>query len=98
MLVEHLGRLLLDCLVAVSLRARDLHGLAEQVEAIHLIDSIQSGFLAVEDDEGLPLALQAALRDDFENGAVGLEDDVEGFLEVVDVDTLLEIVDLATLA
>jgi hypothetical protein len=88
--VEHLGRLLLDRLVAVSLCARDLHVLAEQFEAIHL--------LAVEDDESLALALQAALRDDVDNGAVVLENDGESLLEVVDVDALLEVVDLTTLA
>jgi hypothetical protein len=97
-LVEHLGRLLLDRLVAVSLRTRDLHVLAEQLEAIHLLGGIHAGLLAVEDDERLALALQAALRDDVDNGAVVLEDDGKRLLEVVDVDALLEVVDLTTLA
>jgi hypothetical protein len=88
--VEHLGRLLLDRLVAVSLCARDLHVLAEQFEAIHLLGGLH--------DESLALALQAALRDDVDNGAVVLENDGESLLEVVDVDALLEVVDLTTLA
>lgn len=97
-LVEHLGRLPLDCLVAMCLRARNLHGLAKELEAVHLLYSVQSRLLAIEDDEGLALALQAALRDNFKDRAVVLEDDIESLLEVVDVDTLLEVVDLASLA
>ena len=94
MLLERLGRLPLDGLVAVRLRALHPHVLAEKLEGVHLLDGIQAGLLAVEDNEGLALALDALLRNDVDDLAVVFEDDGESLLEVVDVDALLEIVDL----
>jgi hypothetical protein len=93
-LIKHVLRLSLDRLIAVRLRPRHLHGLAVHLEAIHLLNRIQTGFFAIEHDKGLALALQAALRYNIENRTVVFEDDSEGFLEGIDLDALFEVVDL----
>ena len=93
-LVEHFGRLPLDGLVAVRLRKRHPDVLSPQLEAIHLLSGRRRGVLAVEDDEGLALALQAALSNDLDDLAIVLEDGVENLLEVVDLLALVEVVDL----
>lgn len=93
-LVEHSGRLPLDRLVAVRLRARNLERLAVHLKAVHLLHSVQAGLLAIEHDEGLALALQAALSDDIEDGAIVFEHDGERLLQRLDLDALLEVVDL----
>ena len=96
MLVKHVWRLPLDRLVAVRLGLGHLHSLSVHGEAIHLLDGVQTRLLAVEDDKGLALALQAALGYDIEDRAVVLEDDDEGFLEGIYLDAFLEVIDLNT--
>ena len=96
MLLVHVGRLPLDRLVAVRLSPCHTHHLAEQLEAVHLLNSIQAGLLAVEDDESLTLAPNAALRNDVDDLAIVLEDDGESLLHVVNLLALVEVVDLAT--
>lgn len=94
MILEQLGGLPLDRLVAVGLRARNLHGLAVQLEAVHVLHSIERALLAVEHDKRLSLALQRTLCDYVEDGAVVLEHARERLLHGVDFDPLLEVVDL----
>jgi hypothetical protein len=75
-------------------RAGDADRLAVQLEPIHILDGLERGFLAVEHDEGLPLALQAALGNHVQDRPVVREDAPQRFLEHVDGDTLFEVVDL----
>ena len=93
-LIVHVRRLPLDRLIAVRLRLLHAHHLAEELEAVHLLDGIQAGLLAVEDDESLALALETALCDDLNDLPVVLEDDGERLLQVVDLLALVEVVDL----
>jgi hypothetical protein len=92
--VEQLWRLSLDRLVAVCLRPMHLHDLAVHLEPVHLLYRLQRGLFAVEDNERLALALQAALRDNIENRTVVLEDSSQGLLHGIDLNALLEVVDL----
>ena len=57
-LLEHLRSFSFYRLITVSLRARDFHDFAVQLEAIHLLDCVQSTLLAVENDKGLAFSLQ----------------------------------------
>jgi hypothetical protein len=93
-LVEHICRFPLDRLIAVALRPRHLQHLAIQLEAVHFLNGLERRLFAVEDEERLALALQTALRNDVEYGAVALEDLCEGLLHRVDLYALLEVVDL----
>jgi hypothetical protein len=93
-LVEHVSRFPLDRFVAVGFRPGHLQGLAVHFESIHLLHRFQRGLLAIEDDECLALALQAALSNDVQYGPVVLEDFGECLLHRVDLDTLLKVVDL----
>jgi hypothetical protein len=96
--LEQLARFSLDRLVAVCLRPVHLHDLAVHLKPIHLLHGLQRRLLAVEDDECLALALQTALCDHVEYGAVVLEDAGEGLFHGVDFDALLEVVDLVAIA
>lgn len=93
-LVVHVRSLPLDRLIAVRLSLLHAHHLAEELEAVHLLDGIQAGLLAVEDNECLALALETALGDDLDDLSVMLEDDGEGLLQVVDLLALVEVVHL----
>jgi hypothetical protein len=93
-LLKEVCCLRLDRLVAVALCHRDLHLLAIHRKAAHFLDCIDTALSAIEHDKCLALALQAALGDDVENRAIGLEDGGKGFFESVDSDALFKIADL----
>lgn len=97
-LFELLRRLALHSLVAVRLRERNLHGPAEQWEAVQLVDGVQAGLLAIEDDKGLALTFDTALGDNIDDLAILLEDCPKNLLQEVDLRALIEIVDLSKLA
>jgi hypothetical protein len=93
-LVEHVCRFPLDGLVAVGFRPGHFQSLTVHFESVHLLHRLQRRLLAIEDDECLALALQAALSNNVQYGPVVLEDFGECLLHRVDLDALFEVVDL----
>lgn len=61
-------------------RKRQLHLLAKQLKALHLIDGLLRAVYAVEDDECLSLRLEIRLGNDLDDGAIFAEELVEGLL------------------
>lgn len=78
----------------MCLRLSNLDDLAVQLEAIHLLDSLERRVFAVENDESLALAFQATLGNDVQYRAIVLEDFGESLLQCVDLHALLEVVNL----
>jgi hypothetical protein len=97
-LIEHVGCFALDRLIAVCFRPSHPHFLAVHWEAVHSLGCLHRRLLTIEDDKSLSLALQTALSNDIENGAVALEDNIECLLHGVNLDAFLEVVDLLLLA
>lgn len=77
-----------------GLGERQLHLLAEDLEALQFLDGLLRAALIVVDDEGLAFALQALLRDDVNDGAVFGEEVAEGGSQKGDLDTLVEVADV----
>lgn len=62
--------------IALLAGERDLDRVVEEVEAVGLVDSLQSSLGAVVDDEGLALGLEVGLCDDLEDVSEFGEDGV----------------------
>jgi|TARA_R110002003_G_scaffold96_12_gene7498 hypothetical protein len=71
-----------------------LYRFAIELEPAHLLNGLQRSLFTVKDDESLALALQAALSNDVEDGAVVLKDFGKSLLHRIDLDALLKIVHL----
>lgn len=80
--------------IAPRLRIIQVHGFLEEFEAVDLVDCARGGVDIVENDERLALCFQVGFCDDFDYRAVFGEDLFEGFLELVDFDSLFEVSDL----
>lgn len=70
------------------------HLLAEQVEALEIIDGVLRAVDIVVDDKGLALALEALFGDDVDDGAELVEEAVQGFDQGRDLDALVEVADV----
>lgn len=86
-----LGTLPLHRSIAARLRKRKLHLLAEQLEALHLIDGLLRALDGVEDDERLALGLEVRLGHDVDYGAVFREQLAQRLDELRRLDALFEV-------
>ena len=71
-----------------------MHLLPEKVEALKVVDRILRAVHVIIDDEGLPLALKALLRDNLDNVAELVEESVERVDQGGDLDALVDVANL----
>jgi hypothetical protein len=71
-----------------------VHLLPEKVEALKVVDRILRAVHVIIDDEGLPLALKALLRDNLDNVAELVEESVERVDQGGDLDALVDVANL----
>lgn len=83
-----------DRRIAPRLRIIQHHRLLKQLEAIHLLNGASRCLDTVEDDKRLPLGLQVLLGDYLDDVAIFLEDLLQSFLQLVDLDAFFEVADL----
>jgi hypothetical protein len=87
----------LHSLVRPRLCKVQAHLLPEEVEALKVVDRILRAVHTVVDDEGLSLALETLLRDDFNNVAEVVEESMKRVDQGRDLDVLVEVADLLCL-
>lgn len=83
-----------DRRIAPRLRIIQHHRLLEQFEAIHLLDGASCRINRVKDNERLALGLQVFLGDYLDDGTIFLEDLLQSFFQLVDLDAFFKIADL----
>lgn len=81
----------LDGSIAAGASKGELHGPAEEVEALDVVDGLLGGLDGVEDDEGLALGLEVGLGHDVDDLAILGEQLRQGLLELGDLDRLLQV-------
>lgn len=77
--------------IAAGAGEGELHGSAEQLEALDVVDGFLGCVDGVEDDEGLALGLEVGLGYDVDDVAIFGEQLGQGLLELLDLDRLLEV-------
>ena len=71
-----------------------MHGLAENLEALDLLNRVGGRLCVLKDDKSLSFSLQVRLGDDLENISILGEDGGEGRFQGVNLDALLEVADV----
>lgn len=79
----------LDGSIASGSGQRDLHWLLEQLEPLHLLNGLDRGLGAVEDDKCLSFGFQVRLCDDVNDVAILGEDGLERLSQRLGFDALL---------
>jgi hypothetical protein len=80
--------------VAAGAGERELHGAAEELEALDVIDSLLGALNRVKDYERLAFSLKIGLGHDVDNVAILGEEFRQGLGELWDLDRLLEVADI----
>lgn len=86
----------LDTRIAPTPRIRNLHFLAKQLKALHIVNGLGRTLHILKDDKGLSFRFQVCLRDDVEDGAVLGEEFRERFFQRWDLDAFVEVGDVET--
>ena len=77
--------------ITTSTRERELHGSAEELKALDVVDGFLGSVDGVEDHEGLAFRLEVRLSHDIDDLAILGEELHQRLLELRDLDRLLEI-------